>query len=76
MERLKFELDEQETQDAKDWIEEHRKVCPYSFKRGNLPATGEHFYYRITPGGLGLGIEVGCVYCKKARKDVTNVSNW
>lgn len=70
-----FILTEQEEKSAKEWIEEHKKTCPYSFKNGNLPALGEHYYYKFIPGGLGNGVEIGCIYCKQ-RKDITDVSSW
>lgn len=76
MERIKFELTEQETIDAHKWMEEHKKVCKYSFHNGNLPATGEHYYYKIIPGGLGPSVEIGCLYCKKAHKNITDVNCW
>ena len=75
MENIKFELSEVETQSAIDFMNEHKKTCPYSFKNGNLPTTGEHYYYKIVPGGLGLSIEIGCVYCG-VRKNITDVSAW
>ena len=72
---MKFELTEQEEKNAKEWINQHKKVCPYSFKNNNLPATGEHYYYKFIPGGLGYSVSVGCIYCNKG-KDITDVSNW
>ena len=70
-----FQLDEQEEAEAKAWIEEHNKTCPRSFKNRNLPATGEHYYYKFIPGGLGNSVIVGCIYCNES-KDVTNTGNW
>ena len=75
MENIKFELNEVETQRVHDWIDKHRKVCPHSFKRNNLPSTGEHFYFKIVPGGLGIGVCVGCLYCK-VEHDVTDIDSW
>lgn len=75
-EQITFQLTKNETKAALDFMNEHKKVCPHSFKNGNVPATGEHYYYRIVPGGLGLNVEIGCVFCKDAHKDITDVENW
>ena len=75
MENIKFELNDVETKNAHDWITEHRKTCPHSFKNNNLPATGEHFYFKIIPGGLGHTVKVGCLYCK-VEEDITDISCW
>lgn len=72
---MKFELNENEVKEAKEWIKEHSKTCPYSFEYDNLPATGEHYYYKFVPGGLGCGVFVGCLYCN-VEKDITDISNW
>lgn len=69
-----FTLSEQEEKDAKEWIEEHKRTCPYSFKNGNLPALGEHYYYKFIPNGLGHCVEIGCIYCKQG-KNITDY-NW
>lgn len=76
MKTIKFELSEVESQRALDWMEEHSKVCPVSFEKGNLPAAGEHYYYRILPTGLGCCVSIGCIYCKDAHKDITDFDNW
>ena len=75
MGNIKFELTEKETQDAKEWINEHRKICPHSFDNGNLPATGEHYYYKFIPGGLGHSVFVGCIYCDVC-EDITDIDSW
>ena len=72
----KFELNENETIEANEWIEEHSKVCPVSFAKGNLPTAGEHYYFKFIPHGLGTTCRVGCLYCKDASKDITDISNW
>lgn len=73
--KLTFELSEKETQNAKEWIEEHKKTCPYSYKNENLPTLGEHYYYKFIPTGLGDCKIVGCIYCKVS-KDITDIDNW
>ena len=76
MERVKFELTEQETKDAIEFMKEHNKVCPHNFKNDNVPVSGEHYYYKIIPGGFGLNVEIGCIYCKDAHKNITDMDNW
>lgn len=71
-----FVLTDEENKAAHDFCTEHTKVCPYSFKNGNLPTTGEHYYFKIIPGGLGNSVEIGCIYCKDAHKDITDTSAW
>ena len=75
MENINFRLTENETQSAKDWMNEHKKTCSHSFQNGNLPATGEHYYYKIIPGGLGHCVSIGCLYCK-VEKDITDFDCW
>lgn len=72
---LTFELDEVETQRAREWMKEHSEICPVSFKNGNMPAAGEHYYFKFLPTGLGTCTTVGCIYCKVS-KDITNIDNW
>lgn len=70
-----FDLNDEEEKEALAFMEEHKKVCPHSFANGNLPATGEHYYYKFIPGGLGASVLIGCVYCN-VEKDITDVSCW
>ena len=72
---IEFKLNDVESQRARDFINEHRKTCHHSFRNNNLPATGEHFYFKIVPGGLGIGVCVGCLYCK-IEQDVTDIDSW
>ena len=72
---IKCELTDKECQEANNWIEKHKKKCPYSFKNGNLPATGEHYYYKFVPGGLGDAVYIGCIYCN-VEKDITDINCW
>ena len=74
--RINFELSDTETKAANDWMTEHSKVCPVSFAKGNLPTAGEHYYFKIIPTGLGPCTTVGCLYCKDAKKDITDYGNW
>lgn len=71
----RFELTPIEETRAKEWIDEHKKVCPHSFKNNNLPTLGEHYYYKFIPNGLGHSVFVGCIYCKE-EKDITDIDNW
>ena len=73
--KIIFELSEKESKDANDWMEEHSKVCPVSYKNGNMPAAGEHYYFKIIPTGLGPCTEVGCIYCK-VKKNITDYDMW
>lgn len=72
---MEFKLTDIEKEYANNWIEKHKKTCPYSFKNYNLPTTGEHYYYKFIPGGLGYHVLVGCIYCNK-EKDVTDTTYW
>lgn len=72
---VKFELNEVEEERAKNWIEEHKKVCPHSFKNNNLPTLGEHYYYKFIPNGLGHSVSVGCIYCD-VNEDITDIDSW
>ena len=56
-------------------MKEHSEICPVSFKNGNMPAAGEHYYFEFLPTGLGTCTTVGCIYCKVS-KDITNIDNW
>lgn len=75
MGNIKFELNDAETQRVKEWVKEHQKICPRSFKNGNLPTLGDHYYYKFIPNGLGNSVEIGCLYCKD-HKDVTDTNDW
>ena len=72
----RFELDEVETQNAKDFIKEHdhseefRKIGKFCFS-----TLGQQFTYKITPGGLGNSVEIICNHCKE-HKSITNIDNW
>ena len=73
---ISFILSDVESNEARKWMKEHSEVCPCSFKNGNLPAAGEHYYYKIIPTGLGLCITIGCLYCRDAKKDITDFGSW
>lgn len=73
---ITFELSEQETEDAQEWMEEHLKVCSHSYAKGNMPTAGEHYYFKIIPTGLGICTTIGCLYCKDAKKDITDYGSW
>lgn len=72
----RFELDDVETQSAKDFIKEHdhseefKKMGKFCFS-----TLGQQFTYKITPGGLGNSIEIICNHCKE-HKSITNIDNW
>ena len=72
----RFELDDVETQSAKDFIKEHdhseefRKIGKFCFS-----TLGQQFTYKITPGGLGNSVEIICNHCKE-HKSITNIDNW
>lgn len=72
----RFELDDVETQSAKDFIKEHdhseefRKMGKFCFS-----TLGQQFTYKITPGGLGNSVEIICNHCKE-QKGITNIDNW
>ena len=72
----RFELDDVETQSAKDFIKEHdhseefRKMGKFCFS-----TLGQQFTYKITPGGLGNSVEIICNHCKE-HKSITNIDNW
>lgn len=72
----RFELDDVETQSAKDFIKEHdhseefRKMGKFCFS-----TLGQQFTYKITPGGLGNSVEIICNHCKE-HKGITNIDNW
>jgi hypothetical protein len=72
----RFELDDVETQSAKDFIKEHdhseefRKIGKFCFS-----TLGQQFTYKITPGGLGNSVEIICNHCKE-QKGITNIDNW
>ncbi len=73
---ITFELNEVETQRAHDFMKKHSEICPVSWKNGNLPAAGEHYYYRILPTGLGCCVRIGCIYCKDVYEDITDIDSW
>ena len=75
METITFRLTDTETQSAKEWMNEHKKVCTHSFQNENLPATGEHYYYKIIPSGIGHCVSIGCLYCN-VEKDITDIAYW
>ena len=72
----RFELDDVETQSAKDFIKEHdhseefKKMGKFCFS-----TLGQQFTYKITPGGLGNSVEITCNHCKE-HKSITNIDNW
>jgi len=72
----RFELDDVETQSAKDFIKEHdhreefRKMGKFCFS-----TLGHQFTYKITPGGLGNEVEIKCNHCDKSI-NITNTENW
>lgn len=72
---VKFELNEVEEERANKWIEEHKKMCPRSFKNNNLPTLGDHYYYKFIPNGLGNSVSVGCIYCD-VEGDITDIDSW
>lgn len=70
-----FKLTDKEQQSAEDWIAEHKKTCPHTYKKNNLPTLGEHYYYKFIPNGLGNLVSIGCIYCEES-KDITDTENW
>lgn len=71
MDKIKFELNNQETIAANKFIEEHKKCCagkPFS-------SLGMQFTYMITPGGFGSQVSIRCNKCGKV-EDITDISSW
>lgn len=71
-----FELTEEETKRAKEFIEKHRHKD--ELRRQNkfgFSTLGQQFTYTITPGGLGNGVSIKCNYCGE-EEDITDIENW
>ena len=71
-----FILDEQETNDAKEFIKSHMHKDEFE-KQNKLgfSTLGQQFTYEITPGGLGCCVTIICNQCHEF-KDITNSDNW
>jgi Fe2+ or Zn2+ uptake regulation protein len=73
---IRFELDEVETNNAKEFINEHKHIGEFEKKGKKFFSTlGQQFTYEITPGGLGSSVIIKCNQCGKT-KDITNTENW
>lgn len=71
-----FELTEEETKRAKEFIEKHRHKD--EFRQQNkfgFSTLGQQFTYTITPGGLGNGVSIKCNYCGE-EENITDIENW
>lgn len=71
-----FELTEEETKRAKDFINEHDHSEEFK-KEGKFAFTamGQQFSYEIIPGGLGNVVIIKCNHCGEER-DITDYENW
>ncbi len=76
MSNIIFELDEKESQEAREFIKEHRHKEDYETEgKMGFSTTGGGFTYEITPTGLGPCITIKCNKCSET-KDITDSEGW
>lgn len=72
---ITFELNENESQAARDFMREHKNCCEEKLGKTFFSSTGGQFAYHIVPTGLGLCVSIECQACNE-KKDITDTSNW
>lgn len=71
----RFELDNVETNRAKEFIKEHNHIEEFrKMGKFGFSTLGQQFTYNITPGGLGNSVSIVCNHCKE-HKNITNIDN-
>lgn len=73
--KICFQLTENETKAAEEFIEEHRNCCKEKLGKEFFSSTGGGFTYIITPIGLGSCISIRCNSCEEV-KDITDSESW
>lgn len=76
MDKIKFQLNDVESERAKEFMKKHNHNAEL-LKEGKMgfTALGMQFTYEITPGSFGPTVVIRCNYCK-TEENITDFDNW